>query len=147
MLRISHCLDNRLKDGDKVVSSKHRPRPTPKKHYFCASGTHFCWRLSKPQGLVPPERLSKLKKVQSPHWVWYGMVWYGMVWYGKVHSNNLYTISKHFLCHFYILLIYCKYISGCILSETSLPCLSILEIITLWSEQELFSRCMIRLPF
>jgi hypothetical protein len=30
-------------------------------------GTHFCYRLTKLQGLVWPERLGKFKK--SPHWV------------------------------------------------------------------------------
>jgi hypothetical protein len=35
---------------------------TPQKHYFYASGIHFCSRLSKPQGLVRPEGLGKLKK-------------------------------------------------------------------------------------
>jgi hypothetical protein len=29
-------------DGGKVVSPTHRPRSTPQKHYFSASGTHFC---------------------------------------------------------------------------------------------------------
>jgi hypothetical protein len=42
MLRISHCLDNRLTDGGKVFSSTHRAQPTPQKHYFPPSGTHFC---------------------------------------------------------------------------------------------------------
>jgi hypothetical protein len=37
MLRISHCLDNRLTDGDKVDSPTHQPRSTPQKHYFSAS--------------------------------------------------------------------------------------------------------------
>jgi hypothetical protein len=36
---------------------------TPQKHYFYASGTHFCYRLSKPQGLVRPEGLGKLIKI------------------------------------------------------------------------------------
>jgi hypothetical protein len=36
---------------------------TPQKHYFYASGTHFCLRLSKPQGLVRPEGLGKLIKI------------------------------------------------------------------------------------
>jgi hypothetical protein len=40
--RIPHCLDNRLIDGDKVVSLTHRPRSTPQIHYISASGTHFC---------------------------------------------------------------------------------------------------------
>jgi hypothetical protein len=39
MLRILHCLDNRLTDGGKVVSLTHRQRSTPRKHYFSASGT------------------------------------------------------------------------------------------------------------
>jgi hypothetical protein len=42
MLRITHCLDNRLADGGKVGSITHWPRSTTKKHYFSASGTHFC---------------------------------------------------------------------------------------------------------
>jgi hypothetical protein len=33
----------------------------PRNFYFCF-GTHFCQRLNKPQGLVRPERLGKLKK-------------------------------------------------------------------------------------
>jgi hypothetical protein len=31
--------------------------------FFPASGTHFYYRLSKPQGLVLLERLGKLKKL------------------------------------------------------------------------------------
>jgi hypothetical protein len=53
MLRIPHCLDNRLTDGGKVVSPM---------HHFYVSGTHFCLRLSKPQGLVCPEGSGKFKK-------------------------------------------------------------------------------------
>jgi hypothetical protein len=63
MLRIPHCLDNRLTDGGKVVNLTQGPRPTPQKHYFSASATHFCYRLSKPKGLVSPEGLRKLKKI------------------------------------------------------------------------------------
>jgi hypothetical protein len=48
--------------GRQVVSPTHRPHSTPQKRYFSASGTHFCWRLSKPQRLVRPEGLGKLKK-------------------------------------------------------------------------------------
>jgi hypothetical protein len=66
MLRISHCLDNRFTDGGKVVSRTHRPHFTPQKHYyFSVSGSHFCYMLSKPQGLVRPEGLDKFKKL--PH--------------------------------------------------------------------------------
>jgi hypothetical protein len=35
-------LDNRFTDGGEVVSPTHRLRSTPQKHYFSASGTHFC---------------------------------------------------------------------------------------------------------
>jgi hypothetical protein len=35
MLRIPHCLDNRLTDGGKVVSPAHQPRSTPQKRFFC----------------------------------------------------------------------------------------------------------------
>jgi hypothetical protein len=59
MLRIPHCLDNWFTDGGKIVSPTQRPRFTPQKHYFSASGTHF---LSKPQGLVRLEGSGKLKK-------------------------------------------------------------------------------------
>jgi hypothetical protein len=38
------------------------PHFTPQKHYyFYVSGTHFCQRLGKPQGLVRPEGLGKFK--------------------------------------------------------------------------------------
>jgi hypothetical protein len=61
------CQDNRLTHGGEVVSLTRRPRSTPQKHYFSASGTNFCYRLSKPQGLVRPEGLRKFKKKnQSP---------------------------------------------------------------------------------
>jgi hypothetical protein len=49
-------------EGGKVVSPTHRPHFTPQKQYsFYVSGTHFCSGLSKPQGLVRPEGLGKLK--------------------------------------------------------------------------------------
>jgi hypothetical protein len=61
MLRIPHCLDKRLTDGGKVVSHTHRPRSTLHED-FSASGTNFCYRLSKHQGLVRPEGLGKFGK-------------------------------------------------------------------------------------
>jgi hypothetical protein len=67
MLRIPHYLDNPLTDGGKVVSPTYRSRSTPEKHYFSAFGTHFCQRLSKPQGLVRLAGLGKLKQIHSPH--------------------------------------------------------------------------------
>jgi hypothetical protein len=48
ILRIPHCLDNRLTDGGKVVSPTHRLHFTLHKH-FSASGTHFYYKLSEPQ--------------------------------------------------------------------------------------------------
>jgi hypothetical protein len=66
ILIIPHCLDSRLTDGGKAVSPTHRSRYTPQKH-FSASCTHFCYRLNKPQGLVRPEGLGKLKKIHSSH--------------------------------------------------------------------------------
>jgi hypothetical protein len=43
MLRIQHCLDNRLTDGGKVVSPMNRPHSTPEKHYyFSGFGSHLC---------------------------------------------------------------------------------------------------------
>jgi hypothetical protein len=62
MLRIPHCLDSRLTDGGKVEIPKCRQRSSTQKQYFSASGTHFCYWLSKPQGLVRLEGLGKLKK-------------------------------------------------------------------------------------
>jgi hypothetical protein len=62
MLKIPHCLDNRLTYGGKVVSLTHRPHSTPQKHFLSASGTYFCQRLSKLQGLVRLDGLGKLKK-------------------------------------------------------------------------------------
>jgi hypothetical protein len=43
VLRIPHCLDNRLIDGGKAVSPKHRPHFTPQKHnFFNVASTLFC---------------------------------------------------------------------------------------------------------
>jgi hypothetical protein len=44
--RLPYFLDNRLTDGDEVVSLTRRPPFTLRK----IPGTHFCWRLSGPQG-------------------------------------------------------------------------------------------------
>jgi hypothetical protein len=62
MLRIPNCLDSRLTDGGKVVSPTHRSRITPQKDHLSASGTHFSYRLTEPQGLMRPEGLGKLKE-------------------------------------------------------------------------------------
>jgi hypothetical protein len=62
MLKIPHCVDNRLADGGKIVSPTHWSRSTTQKHYFSAFSTHFYYRLSEPQGILRPEGLGKLKK-------------------------------------------------------------------------------------
>jgi hypothetical protein len=56
------ALDNRLTDSGEFVSPTQRQSSTPQKHYFSASGTHFCYSLSKPQGVLWPEGLGKIKK-------------------------------------------------------------------------------------
>jgi hypothetical protein len=54
---------NLLTHSSKVISPKQWPLSTPQKHsYVSASGTHFCKRLSEPQGLVRLEGLGKSKK-------------------------------------------------------------------------------------
>jgi hypothetical protein len=58
---MSHSLDSQLKDGSKVVSPMYS---APQKHYFSTAGTNLL--LNKPQGLVQPEGLGKLKKNSSP---------------------------------------------------------------------------------
>jgi hypothetical protein len=66
MLRVPHYLDNGLTDGGKIVSPAHPPHFTPHKYcYISVSGTRFCWKLSKPQGLVRPAEIRKLKKKTS----------------------------------------------------------------------------------
>jgi hypothetical protein len=62
ILRIPLCLGNRFTDGGKIISLTIRLRSTPQKHYVSSSGTYFCYRLSKPQGLLRLEGISKLKK-------------------------------------------------------------------------------------
>jgi hypothetical protein len=61
MLRIPHCLDNRLTDGGKVVSLRHRPRYTNQKRTFILLLALISVRGYKPRGLVRPEGLGKLK--------------------------------------------------------------------------------------
>jgi hypothetical protein len=56
---------NELTDGGTVINPTNRPLSTPHEHYFSASGTHFCYRLSEPHGLVRQEGLGKLKKFTS----------------------------------------------------------------------------------
>jgi hypothetical protein len=70
MLRFPHFLDSRLTDGGKVVSLTQRPRSTPQKRYFSASGTRLCWKPRQPKGLVWLKVLGKLKK--SIHLIWCG---------------------------------------------------------------------------
>jgi hypothetical protein len=50
MLRIAHCLDNRL-CGGKFVSPTHRPRSTPQKHYL------FLFLVLSSRGSLPVKAL------------------------------------------------------------------------------------------
>jgi hypothetical protein len=68
MLRIPHCLDNRLTDGGKIVTLRTCCALLPRNLHFSRSGNHFCLRLSKTQGLVRPEELGKLKNFI--HLIW-----------------------------------------------------------------------------
>jgi hypothetical protein len=52
MLRIPHCLHNRLIDGGKVVRLARRLRSNPQKYFISFSSTQIYQWLSKPQGLV-----------------------------------------------------------------------------------------------
>jgi hypothetical protein len=63
MLKIPHCLDSLLSDGDTVVSLTLRPMFYSSETIFCASSTDSCERLSKPEGLVHPEILCKFIKI------------------------------------------------------------------------------------
>jgi hypothetical protein len=50
-------------DNGEVVSLMCQPRYTPSETFiFSVFGTYFCYRLSKPQGLMRLEGLDKLKK-------------------------------------------------------------------------------------
>jgi hypothetical protein len=64
-MRITHCLEIRLADGSEVASLMCRLCPAPEKQIFSASGTCFCYRLCKFQGLVRLEGLGKLKKFNT----------------------------------------------------------------------------------
>jgi hypothetical protein len=53
ILRIQHCLGNRLKDGDETVSLKRRPRSTPQKcrmlqkKFYNDVSNITVWRVSR----------------------------------------------------------------------------------------------------
>jgi hypothetical protein len=56
--RFPHFLENRLTDGGEVVGLNLRPPVTPRK----IPGTHFCWRLSRPQGHSVAGRIRSIEK-------------------------------------------------------------------------------------
>jgi hypothetical protein len=56
--RLPNFLDNRLADGGEVVSVTRRPPITPRK----IPGTHFCLRLSRPQGHSAAGRIKSIEK-------------------------------------------------------------------------------------
>jgi hypothetical protein len=57
-LRLPHFLDNRLTDGGEVVSLTLRPPFNPRK----IPGTHFYWRLSRPQGHSAAGRIRSIEQ-------------------------------------------------------------------------------------
>jgi hypothetical protein len=67
MLRTPHCLDNRLTDGCKVVSSKHRPPFTPREDFwysFLLEAETTPWALVRLEGwgkLKSPKTLSGIE--------------------------------------------------------------------------------------
>jgi hypothetical protein len=63
MLRVPHFLDNRLTDSGKIISLMCQPAVYSQTYYFYGSGTHFCLKLSEPQGLVLLKGLGKLIKI------------------------------------------------------------------------------------
>jgi hypothetical protein len=56
--RFLYFLDNRLTDGGEVVSPTRRPPFTPRK----IPGTHFCCRLSRPQGHSAAGKIRSIEK-------------------------------------------------------------------------------------
>jgi hypothetical protein len=64
MLRFPHSLDNQLTDGSEVVGFMHWPPFTPRK----IPGTHFCYRLSQPQGHIVAGRIRSIKKSNDLIW-------------------------------------------------------------------------------
>jgi hypothetical protein len=57
-LRLTHFLDIRLTDGGEVISLTQRPPFTHRK----IPGTHFCYRLSRPQGHSAAGRIRPIEK-------------------------------------------------------------------------------------
>jgi hypothetical protein len=55
--RLPHFLDNRLTGGGKVISLKRQQPFTPNK----IPGTHFCWRLCRPQGYSAAGRIRSIQ--------------------------------------------------------------------------------------
>jgi hypothetical protein len=62
--------DSRLTYGSKVVSLRTGCALLRINFFFSVFGTHFCYRLSEPQGLVRSEGLGKLEKMV--HVIWSG---------------------------------------------------------------------------
>jgi hypothetical protein len=60
MLRIPHCLDNRLTDCGKVVTLTRRPPSTPKKHFLVLISDRGC----QPQGHSVAGRITLIEKRQ-----------------------------------------------------------------------------------
>jgi hypothetical protein len=75
--RLSHFLDNRLIDGGEVVSPTRPPSFTHRK----IPGTHFCYRLSRPQGHSAAGRIRSIDKSNDLIRIW-------LLYVGKYLSGN-----------------------------------------------------------
>jgi hypothetical protein len=65
MLRIPHCLDNRLTDGGNVVSPTIRPHFTLQKHLFFCFWNSFLLEVGQTPGPSEAGRIFKSKKFSS----------------------------------------------------------------------------------
>jgi hypothetical protein len=61
MLRIPHCIDNRLTDGGKAVSPTHRPRSSPQKLFVCLQYS-FLLEAENTPGTIATGRFRSIEK-------------------------------------------------------------------------------------
>jgi hypothetical protein len=96
MLRIPHCLDNRLIDGSKVVSPTHQLYFTPQKHYyFNVSGTHFyLYCTQKPGDSSTEFKCLFVMMLQEGNFLTHKIM------HLEIHSETLQTECKQKTCMF-----------------------------------------------
>jgi hypothetical protein len=67
MLRIPHCLDNRLRDDGKTVRNTHRPSSTPPKHYFLCFWYSFLLEAEWTPGPIVAGRVRLIEEIHSDY--------------------------------------------------------------------------------